>query len=407
MVKSIVLIGAACVITCTLTVAQQLRFNNVRKLPSSVNTSAEEAMPLLSHDGKTLFFTRAFYPGNTGGKFSGLDIWTSDRTGHHWTPAKNSLPFNDRDHNVVVGLGERNLYFTRASGWKRTPGIHVTTKNSTGFSTPELIPIPGIENYDFLSFYVSPDLDVIFLSMKADDSRGQEDIYFSVKTPDGTWSKPKNIGATVNTSGYEISPFLSPDKRRLYFSSNGHNGYGDADIFYSERMYDSWETWSVPVNLGPAVNSDKFDAYFSIYGDTIGFFTSNRDGRYADVYQVDVSTVQSILRDGQRYLAGDALARQLGPNVNRSIVFDKDRSALDAAESELLFFIVNKLMLERDVHFHLVVREENDSALTGQRLRAVSEGLRRHGIDGSRIHLDQVEPALASDRAVVEILLFR
>src|SRR6185503_14219383 len=97
---------------------------------------------------------------------------------------------------------------------------------------------------EFLGMYISPDCDVILLSMKKDDSKGQEDLYVSLKDAAGQWSIPRNLGPVINTRGFEMSPFLSPDKKRLYFASNGHRGLGDADIFYSNRLDDSWERWS-------------------------------------------------------------------------------------------------------------------------------------------------------------------
>ncbi len=399
------MVGFGCV--CFTLLAQEYRFHNVQKLPSSVNTQVEEGTPLLSADGRKLFFTRALYPANSGGKFSGLDIWVSEWNGYKWMPARNSISLNDHDHNVIVGMNKRNLYFTRSSGWSRTHGVYRVEPDRSGFTRPRLIPIPGIDNLDFLSFYVSPDLDVIFLSMKAPDSRGQEDIYFSVKSESGAWTTPKSVGTTINTSGFEVSPFLSADKSRLYFASNGHEGFGDADIFYCERMYDSWETWSAPVNLGDVINSKKFDAYFSIYGDSVAFFASNRDGRYADIYQVKVSKPRTILAKGQRYLDRALMSRHLGENVGRAIVFKGETSTLDQSQRELLFYITNKLMLERDIHFHLVVREENDSTLTKDRVNVIYQNLLSHGIDSGRIRTDQVEPAMKSDRAVVELMLFK
>jgi Tol biopolymer transport system component len=270
--------------------AQQFEFCDVTKLGGGINSPAEESMPLLSADGKKLYFTRALSDQNEGGIYGGQDVWVSEFARGTWNKATNKLSINTKDNNTVIGVDKdgKILYFLDASHGKRLNGIYMTRVQGTRLSKPELIPIPGIANLDFIGFYVSPDRDVIFISMKASDSRGEDDLYYTTKSADGTWGVPKNLGATINTSGFEIAPFLSADKKRLYFSSNGHPGMGDADIFYSERVYESWETWSVPVNLGPVINSKKFDSYFSIYGDSIAFFASNRDGKYAEIYNVTV-----------------------------------------------------------------------------------------------------------------------
>ncbi len=386
--------------------AQGIEFKNISRLPSVVNSSAEEIMPLLSPDGKTLYFARAMSPDNEGGAFAGLDIWTTDLS---FKKTTNRLPQNNKGHNAVIGISKDNkiLYLLEASPSQRMNGIYFSGKSAGKHERPELIPIPGIANLDFIGFYVSPDFDVIFLSMKAPDSRGEEDLYYSVKDVSGSWSIPRNLGATINTSGFELSPFLSADKKRLYFASNGHGGEGDADIFYSERLYDSWETWSAPVNLGKAINSKKFDAYFSLYGDTIAFFSSNREGRYGDLYKANVIQSKTILRKGQHYLTASEWDATLGKNVSGKITFPHNSDFLAPAQKELIFYIVNKVMLDHDIEFHVVVREEEDQKLSKLRMAEISNHLKKLGIDQSRIHEDQIFPVERTQRGVVEMILLR
>lgn len=390
--------------------SQLLEFHHVTRLPATVNTAAEEGMPLLSPDGKKLYFSRALYENNEGGEYAGQDVWMSERVDQSWKKATNALgSINNRNNNVTVGMSRdgNTLYFVDASPFHKMNGIYFSKRTGNSWSRPQLIYIPGIDNFDFIGFYVSPDLDVIFLSMKAPDSRGSEDLYFTIKDIAGAWSKPRNLGATVNTSGYEISPFLSADKKRLYFASNGHKGMGDADIFYSERLYDSWETWSVPVNLGSSVNSKKFDAYFSIYDDSVAFFSSNRESQYADLYQATVHHGKSILAQGQRYITADEWSNIVGKNVNADFVFPHQSSLLTAAQKELIFYIVNKLMLQKDLRFHLVVKEEEDSLVSRERLKAINEYLKRSGIDPSRVNEEQVFDIEKTQRGVIEVRLYQ
>jgi hypothetical protein len=390
--------------------SQSLEFTGITRLPAPLNSNAEESMPLLSPDGKKLFFSRSLYSENTGGQYAGQDIWISDFSQSGWRKAtNNSENLNNKHNNVIVGLNKdgKTVYFVDASPFQKMNGIYSSRALNNYWTKPQLIYIPGINNQDFIGFYVSPDFDVIFLSMKTPESRGGEDLYYSVKDATGSWSKPVSLGATINTAGFEISPYLSADKKRLYFSSNGHGGEGDADIFYSERLYDSWETWTVPVNLGNKINSKKFDAYFSIYGDSVAYFASNRDSRYADLYKAQVKYTRTVLAKGQRYLSAEEWSTTVGRGVNRSITFPKKSVTLSAAQQELIFYIVNKLMLERDVRFHLVVKQEEDPKLTPARLRAITDELKRSGIDPARINIEQVDAISKSDRGVVELQLFR
>jgi hypothetical protein len=96
------------------------------------------------------------------------------------------------------------------------------------------------------------------------------------------------MGSTLNTSGFDISPFLSKTQDTLYFSSNGHGGSGDADIFYSVKQ-GSWTSWSKPTNLGAKINSPKFDAYFIHSGNQI-YWSSNRESERSDIYMSYILT---------------------------------------------------------------------------------------------------------------------
>lgn len=388
--------------------AQLLEFQSAKKLPSGINSTGEEGLPILSPDGKQLFFTRALYSGNVGGRFSGHDVWYSEFSSQGWKNSNNRLPdINNTGHNAIIGMSRdgNTRYFMNASPKEKMNGIYITKQINHYWTHPEFVPVPGIENQKFIGVFVSPDFDVMIFSMDAPDSRGNEDLYYSVKSSTGIWSVPKNMGATINTGGFEISPFLSADKKRLFFASNGHGGEGDADIFYSERLYNSWETWSLPVNLGKGVNSKKFDAYFSIYGDSIAYFASNRDGRFSDLYETKVAYGKTVLAAGQRYLSLAEWNRVIGKNVSRGLSFSSKSVALNASQRELLFFIANKLQLQKDIRFHLVVKEEETSAFTAARLNAISEYLIQSGIDAERIISEQVEPVAKSQQGIVEIRL--
>ncbi|HEU5146871.1 MAG TPA: hypothetical protein VFT90_09155 [Chryseosolibacter sp.] len=389
--------------------AQALEFHSLKKLPAAINSVGEESLPLLDMDGGQLFFARALYAGNAGGRFSGMDAWVANASADRWTAPSNNLPaeINNEGHNVIVGLSRdgKKRYFISAHPNQKVNGIYVTTRINNYWSRPEFIPVPGIDNQNFLGVYVSPDFDVMIFSMKGEDSRGDEDLYFSVKSSTGQWSIPKNMGATLNTRGYEISPYLSDDKKRLYFASNGHGGEGDADIFYSERLYNSWETWSLPVNLGKAVNSTKFDAYFSIYGDSVAYFASNRDGRYADIYQIDVALGKSVLAKGQRYLSESEWNRELGGAVSNEVVFSGRATELNAAQKELLFYIANKLQLQKSILFHVIATEEQNPSLTTSRLESIKEHLVQSGIGEERIITEQIESPKQSTEGKFRIRL--
>ena len=408
MVRNIFLLLVAAVMP-EIASSQLLEFDSVNKLPPAINSVGEESLPLLSPNGKELFFARALYAGNFGGKFSGLDAWYSEADGDHWKNPTNTLPagINNGGHNVIVGISRDGAkrYFMSVSPHEKMNGIYATTRINNYWTRPEFVPIPGIDNRKFFGVFVSPDFDVMIFSMQGSDSQGEEDLYFSVKSSTGYWSAPKNMGTTINTKGFEISPYLSSDKNRLYFSSNGHGGEGDADIFFSERLHNSWETWSIPVNLGKGVNSKKFDAYFSIYGDSTAYFASNREGKYADIFQVNVKKARTVLASDQRYLSREEWNRELGGIVSNEVIFQLQKDVLSPSQKELLFYVANKLQLQKDILFHLVVKEEESHKLSSDRLQAITDHLVQSGITEDRIIVEQTEPIQNSRQGKIEIRL--
>ncbi|HYG00969.1 MAG TPA: hypothetical protein VD927_00930 [Chryseosolibacter sp.] len=410
MVKKVSIAYLLFILTTTV-IGQVLEFSEVRKLSSAVNSKGEESVPLVSSDQSKMFFVRSFYEGNFGGKYGGQDIWYAERTGNSWKPAVNRLAtLNDHDNNVLIGLNNDAsiLYVFKSSSTEKLSGIYFSRFVNERWREAEFIPLRGIENTDFVGMYVTPEFDVMLISMRTTDSQGEEDLYISTKSKPGVWSIPKNLGPTINTSGYEISPFLSADKKRLFFASNGHNGLGDADIFYSERLYNSWETWSAPVNLGPEVNSAKFDAYFSIYGDSVAYFCSNRDQQLADIYTVAVRVGTGLLASNQEYISQDDWNSIVGKNVGQTIAFDKESTSLERGQQELLYYIGKKLSDRKDIGIHLVVKEQEANDFTDTRLKELYGHLRQAGVEASRIKEEQNPQFIkTSDQGVIQIMLFR
>lgn len=305
------------VVGCCLTlfgVGQDVEFESVSKLPATINTACEEILPLVSPDGRTLYFARVSCDNNTAGKSGGADIWYSEYNPklNEWSRPRNTVNvFNDKGHNAVVGMSSdgQTLFQVNTAPSKKIKGVYYSKKQNGKWTEPELEAIPFLETEEYFGMYVSPDLKTIIASMKRPDGSGEEDLYVSRKNAAGKWSDPLNLGTVVNSIGYEISPFLTADTKRLYFASNGHRGLGGSDIFYSDRLDDSWTSWSAPVNLGNVVNTEGFDAYFSM-NDSVAWFSSG-NGISTDLYKVKVvreedrkkQQVSSIVAEASSMLA--------------------------------------------------------------------------------------------------------
>lgn len=238
-------------------------------LGKNINSSATEIWPIVSADGKTLYFVRDEHPENKSPK---QDIWFSNLNEQSFSKAANSgYPLNNTTHNFVISVSaDNNQLFVghvyNSDGSFKEAGMSKAVRNNKGsWNVPEKILIKDFYNEDeYNEFYMSVDANYLLYTVKRKDTKGQRDVYVCFKENENTYSKPINLGDKINTKGDESSPFLSADNKTLYFSSDGWPGYGNNDIFVSKRLDDSWTNWTEPKNLGPEVNTDNWDAYFTI-----------------------------------------------------------------------------------------------------------------------------------------------
>ncbi len=258
-----------CFIACSSAWAQDDYLKRER-LPDHINTEFTETKPIISYDNRTLFLTRQNHPDNTGGRGDVQDIYYShrDRT-HDWdTPINMGTPLNNQHPNGISALSktaDTALVINVFDGNSYEKGASISMKEGDTWSTPKAINIKKFRNFsDYVDYFISSSGEHLFLAIESRDTYGDQDIYISTKIDDFNWTEPVNIGSGVNTEAAEFSPFLSSDNKILFFASYGHDSYGDADIFYSERLDDTWMNWSPAKNLGENVNTTGFEAYYTI-----------------------------------------------------------------------------------------------------------------------------------------------
>lgn len=260
--------------------------SEVERLGPNVNSKYQEVNPVISPDGNTLFINRKDFPPHDDDD----EIWYAvlDEKGE-WSPVKNmGSPLNTSNHNFVNSVTPDgntmllgNQYFKDPNAFGE--GFSLTRKTATGWNFPENAKVKNFVNTDrYVNFFMSNDGKKIFMNVRREDTRGNSDLYISFLQDDGTWSEPRTLGTTINSTGSECCAFLASDNTTLYFSSDGYNGFGSNDIYMSRRLDDSWQKWSQPLNIGPPVNSTGWDAYYTIpaKGDYAYFV---RDG---DIYRV-------------------------------------------------------------------------------------------------------------------------
>lgn len=273
------------------TKAQIHQFTQPQRLGNFVNSSAEESNPVFSEDHLTLYFVRTFETKNVGGIYD-QDIWTSQYKQGQWVIPKPLLGLNNKWHNAIIAERFSNqdsttrLYLNAGylgdKDSKKGVQLAEKKKGDSIWVLKNKLNIPSL-NFQgkYVNYSLSSDGKVLLFSYEGSDSEGEEDLYYSLLTDEG-WSEPEHMGSVINTPGFEISPFLSKNNDTLFFASDGHKGFGQADIYYSVRK-NNWTSWNKPINLGPTINTPYFDAYFSLYGNN-ATWSSNREGKDLDLW---------------------------------------------------------------------------------------------------------------------------
>ncbi|HBF88455.1 MAG TPA: flagellar motor protein MotB [Bacteroidales bacterium] len=245
----------------------------IENLGPKVNSEYDELNPIISPDGKMLYFVRQNHPKNTFGVEGSQDIWVSTLgKDSAWMEAvKMGKPFNIEQYNGIINVTpDGNTVLIRGAykeGVYKGLGYSFAHKGKKKWKNPEMLNIKKLKSMDLganNSAFLSNDGQTLLLSFSEEHFGEQNDLYVSFMQKDKSWSKPKNIGTVVNTEKNEAAPFLAADGVTLYFGSDREGGRGGLDIYMTRRLDDTWEKWSEPVNLGEGINTSANEAYYSL-----------------------------------------------------------------------------------------------------------------------------------------------
>jgi len=263
------------------------------KLGPEINTELNELIPIMTTDGQRIYFCRSANILNFGRD----DIWYSDKDASgNWTKSLNiGQPLNNDLNNFVCGIspcGDTLILGTIYDHGKDSlQGISYTVRQGKEWSYPVSIKITNYYNINEVNgFYYCFKHKILLLTIERNDSYGEKDIYVSFLENADEWifSEPKNLGPTINTKFDELSPFLSADGATLYFSSFGHDGFGDADIFMARRIDNTWKNWTKPINLGKKINTAGWDAHFKTNAEgLVAYYSSTGNvNQPSNIYEI-------------------------------------------------------------------------------------------------------------------------
>lgn len=299
-------------------------------LGPNVNSSAAELVPVVSPDGKTLYFDRKHSPDNTGGTGDPDDIYFSQiQSDGKWGPAVNiGAPLNTPGSDVLFWIspdGNSALVYHGKQVNGKDVGLSISQRANGKWSEPKKIRIEGLEDLgDYYYAHMSPDGKRLFIAYVDDPVTSPRDfnIYYSSARTDNymEWERPVKIGAPINTHNSEGAPFIASDNKTLYIISDRPGTIGQSDIFVSRRQGDGWFQWSEPVNLGPEINTPSYEAGFSIPASGDWLYTSRtgreEEGGYGrtDLYRLKLPS--SMRPQVSFLLNGELINKNTGAGVS-------------------------------------------------------------------------------------------
>lgn len=319
----------------------------IESLDKNVNSEYTELNPVLSPDGKTLYFSRRNHPENVGGVNDKEDIWYSELdSAGRWQLARNMGPeFNNAAPNFVstiqsvtpdgksaiMLLGNKYL-----PDGKMEAGVSISSNVSGEWSKPKPLNIKNDYNYnERANYFLTNNRLTLLMSVEREDTRGDRDLYVSFMLPDSSWTEPLNLGDIINTAAEESGPFLAADDKTLYFSSNGFSGYGGSDVYVSRRLDDTWTSWSDPENMGPTINSPLEDLFFNIpVSSDYAYYSRGVSESNTDIFRVKLP----ILRNPDPWVTvkGKIIDKTTGQPIGAKIIYERlpDGKELGIAQSD-------------------------------------------------------------------------
>lgn len=256
-----------------------------------INTKYDDYWPYISIDEQEITTTVLVKNDSNDFFTSNEDLYKSEKTAEGWSKSKAISPIINSSNNEgaqCLSADGKTMLFTACN---RSTGIgscdlFITYQNHGTWSAPKALPEPINSKYWDGHPSLSADGQYLYFASDRIHGIGKRDIYratIAIKNDNVKVKKIQHLGANINTSEDEVSPFIHPDGKTLYFSSNGHVGLGRMDIFKTQISDD----FSAPItNLGYPVNTHSDDIGFIVNtaGNTAYFSSQRNDSQKKDIY---------------------------------------------------------------------------------------------------------------------------
>jgi tetratricopeptide (TPR) repeat protein len=306
-----------------------------QNLGKEINSEFPDYYPFVPENESFIVFTSR-RKDNIGGQvevdgYYSSDIYMSTPVNDVWTKPKNlGGMVNTRYDEQAVGLTPDGQTMLMYIDHIDSLGNIYSSMNKAGIFQ-RMRKLNSNVNSDFeTAGSITPDGNIIFFASKRDGGLGETDIYMARKLPNGQWAKAQNLGNVVNTKYKEDFPTIAPDGKTLYFSSQGHAGMGDFDLFQT-TWNEEENTWSEPKNLGYPINSAGDDRSISFTQDNrVAYISAVRDGGFGDLdlYRIKFEDVEDRTTVLQGYISTSDSAKDVVTFVTVRDLKNKDAAEL-------------------------------------------------------------------------------
>lgn len=252
-----------------------------------VNSIYHDAAPVVSPDGKKLYFFVADHPSNTFGKTGTEDIWmsTKDDKGVWSAPQHLASPFNQSKNNQVFQVLADGSLLVRGGRSKNEKSFSLVSASGS-WQELKIKDFATMAKGRFNGAAMSADRKHMVLYFSEQQASAKSDLYVSNVLGDNSWSRPEKL--KLSSVYDEFGPFIGPDNTTLYFASDrtGQGRQGGIDFYQTKRLDDTWTNWDTPVNVGKPLNTAAADSYFSM--DEAGHVYTSRANSRVDGGNLDI-----------------------------------------------------------------------------------------------------------------------
>ena len=358
-----------------------LIFCSFAPLSNTVNTPiGEEYGPALTIDDNTLYFVGL----NRSETNMTEDIFVSHRnpkTGE-WSAAQLvpglSNPYRNEAPTSISGDGRTMLLFVEGR-------MCFSVRGASGWSEPQPLPrYLQLGNWQ-ADAQISADGSALLFAANypaEGEERPSLNIFVSERTERG-WGAPYSIGPAINTTGMERSPFLHPDMKTLYFSSDRPGTHGELDVWVTRRLADTcWNCWSEPENLGDSINTDGRDCWYKISTDGKTAYYAQKNGRRHDIYCVALPEDKrpetiTVLRTNEAVAINNLLFETAKDNILPSSLPELKRIAV--------FVATYGYKIRLAGHTDNIGNAEDNKQLSQARAESVKRQLIEYGVNPANI----------------------